>query len=200
MVAIERTLPRRQLRTDEVECMLSRPVIRGLKKHKLPVLNSKTFVRDQMKIGPILFTLAAVFAAVVICFAADVNTGTWKLNNVKSKNVSDENNFIMVIAAVGDSVKISEDGIDDNGKPWHDEWTGKFNGKDYPVTGDPDTDTRAYKPVNDRTLALTAKKGGKIVEAGRVVYSADGKTRTVTETVANATGVKTRVTELFDKQ
>jgi hypothetical protein len=58
--------------------------------------------------------------------------GTWKLNNAKSKNVSDENNFTMVIATAGDSVKISEDGVDDKGKPWHDAWTGKFDGKDYP--------------------------------------------------------------------
>jgi hypothetical protein len=153
-----------------------------------------------MKIGTILLTLAAVFAAAVICLAADVNMVTWKLNNVKSKNVPDENNFTMVIATAGDSVKISEDGIDDKGKPWHDEWTGKFDGKDYPVTGDPDTDTRAYKPVNDHTLALTAKKGARVVETGRVVYSPDGKTRTVTETVTNANGAKTSVTEVFDKQ
>jgi hypothetical protein len=153
-----------------------------------------------MKIGTILLTLAAVFAAAVICLAADVNMVTWKLNNVKSKNVPDENNFTMVIATAGDSVKISEDGIDDKGKPWHDEWTGKFDGKDYPVTGDPDTDTRAYKPLNDHTLAITAKKGVKIVETGRVVYSADGKTRTVTDAVTNANGTKTRVTEVFDKQ
>jgi hypothetical protein len=153
-----------------------------------------------MRIRTGWLTLAAAFAAVVVCFAADVNLGTWKLNNVKSKNVSDENNFTMVIAAAGDSVKISEDGIDDKGKPWHDEWTGKFDGKDYPVRGDPDNDTRAYKPVNDHTLAIAAKKGGKIVETGRVVYSADGKTRTVTDAVTNANGTKTRVTEVFDKQ
>jgi hypothetical protein len=100
----------------------------------------------------ILLTVAPVFVAVAVCFAADVNLGTWKLNDAKSKNVSDENNFTMVIATAGDSVKISEGGIDDKGKPWHDEWTGKFDGKDYPVTGDPDTDTRAYRPVNDHTL------------------------------------------------
>jgi hypothetical protein len=153
-----------------------------------------------MKMRTILLTLAPVFVSVAVCFAADVNVGTWKLNDAKSKNVSDENNFTMVIAAAGDSVKVTGDGIDDKAKPWHDEWTGKFDGKDYPVTGDPDNDTRAYKPVNDHTLAITAKKGGKIVETGRVVYSADGKTRTVTDTVTNANGTKTRVTEVFDRQ
>jgi len=151
-----------------------------------------------VKIRMILLTLAAVLAAV--CFAADVNLGTWKLNDRKSKNVSDEKNFTMVIVATGGSVKVTEDGIDDKGKPWHDEWTGKFDGKDYPVSGDPDNDTRAYKPIDDYTLDLTAKKGGKIVETGRVVYSADRKIRTVTDTVTNANGTKARVTEVFDKQ
>jgi hypothetical protein len=152
-----------------------------------------------MEIRTILLALAALFAAV--CLAADVNIGTWKLNYAKPKSVAAaEKNFTMVIAAAGDSVKVSEDGIDDKGKRWHDEWIGKFDGKDYSVTGDPDSDTRAYKPINDRTLALTAKKGGKIVETGRVVYSADGKTRTVTYTANNADGTTTRVTEAFDRQ
>jgi len=161
----------------------------------------ENFVRgDHMKITTILLTLAAVFAAVAVGFAADVNIGTWKLNDAKSKNVSDEKNFTLVIAAAGENVKITEDGLYANGKPWHEEWTGKFDGKDYPVTGDPDTDTRAYKPVNDHTLAIAAKKGGKTVVTGRVVYSADGKTRTVTENVTNANGTKTAVTEVFGKQ
>jgi hypothetical protein len=150
-----------------------------------------------MKIARVLLALAGLLAAV--CFAADVNMGTWKLNDAKSKNVHDEKNFIMVISAAGDGVKLSEDGMDDKGKPWHDEWTGKFDGKDYPVTGDPDNDTRAYKPINDHTLAITVKKSGKIVETGRVVYSADGKTRTVISE-ANVNGTKIRVTEIFEKQ
>jgi hypothetical protein len=127
--------------------------------------------------------------------------GTWKLNDAKSKKIpSDEKNYTMVIAAAGDSVKVTEDGTDDKGKPWHDEWTGKFDGKDYPVTSDPDNDTRAYRPINDHTLALTAKKRGRIIETGRVVYFADGKTRTVTDTVTNANGTKTTVPEVCDKQ
>lgn len=152
-----------------------------------------------MKIRTTLLTLAALFAAV--CFAADVNIGTWKVNAAKAKNLpSDEKNTTIVIAAAGESMKVTQDGIDANGKPWHDEWTGKFDGRDYPFTGDPDIDTRSYKPVNDRTWAITEKKNGKIVDTGRAVYSADGKTRTVTVTVTNANGTKTRVTEVFDKQ
>ena len=152
-----------------------------------------------MKIGKMLLALAGLFATV--CFAADVYIGTWKLNDSKSKNVpAAQKTTTMVIAAAGDSVKVSIDAIDEKGKPTHEEWTGKFDSKDYPLTGDPDTDTLAYKTINDHTLELTEKKGGKIVETGRVVYSADGKTRTVTETRTNANGTKTKDTMVYDKQ
>jgi hypothetical protein len=68
------------------------------------------------------------------------------------------------------------------------------------LTGDPDSDTFAYKPINDHTLALIVKKGGKTVETDSIVYSADGKTRTVTETRTNANGTKTKDTMVYDKQ
>jgi hypothetical protein len=97
-------------------------------------------------------------------------------------------------------MKVTLDSVDANGQPAHDEWTGKFDGKDYLLTGDPDVDTRAYKQINDHTLAITEKKGGKIVLSGRVVYSADGKTRTVTGTGTDASGKKTSVTTVYDKQ
>jgi len=36
-----------------------------------------------------------------------------------------------VYEAAGDSVKVTVAGIDGDGKPTHNEWTGKFDGKDY---------------------------------------------------------------------
>jgi len=148
-----------------------------------------------------LLTLLALFPAVVVCLAADVNVGTWKVNVAKSKNLpSDDKNTTTVIAAAGESMKVTEDGVDAKGKPFHIEWTGKFDGRDYPVAGDPGTDTRAYKPINDHTLEMTEKKSGKITDTGRVVYSADGKTRTVSGTITNADGTKTNGTAVYDKQ
>jgi hypothetical protein len=154
-----------------------------------------------MKIRTILFSAVAVFAVVAVCFAADVNMGTWKLNEAKSKtNPGASKNTMVVIAAAGDSVKVTVDGIGADGKPAHNEWTGKFDGKDYPITGDPASDMRAYKPVNDHTMALTEKKGSKITNSGRVVVSADGKTRTVTVNGTDADGKKTSITFVYDKQ
>jgi hypothetical protein len=154
-----------------------------------------------MKIRTILLTMAALFAVVAVCFAADVNMGTWKLNDAKSKiNPGAPKNNTVVIAAAGDSVKVTVDGTSADGKPGHNEWTGKFDGKDYPITGDPAADMRAYKPVNDHTLALTEKKGDKTTNTGRVVVSADGKTRTVTVSGTDANGKKMSVTFVYDKQ
>jgi hypothetical protein len=155
-----------------------------------------------MKIRTILLTLATLFAAVVVCFAAgDLNMGTWQLNEAKS-NISPgtAKNVTVVYAAAGDSVKVTVDGVDADGKPAHNEWTGKFDGKDYPLTGDPTADARVYKRVDDHTLALTNKKGGKVALTGRVVISADGKSRTVTTTGTDAKGHKISSTMVYDKQ
>jgi hypothetical protein len=149
-----------------------------------------------------LLTLATLFAAVVVCFAAeDVNMGTWKLNEAKSKiSAGAAKNTTVVYEAAGDSVKVTVDGVDAEGKPAHNEWTGKFDGKDYPVTGDPASDMRAYKRVNDHTLALTLKKDGKVTGTARVVVSADGKSRTVTAHGTDAKGKKISSTSVYDKQ
>src|ERR1700693_159817 len=149
-----------------------------------------------------LMSISALFAAVMVCFAAEgVNMGTWKLNEAKSKiSPGTPKNTTVVSAAAGDSVKVTVDGVAADGKPAHTEWTGKFDGKDYPVTGDPATDMRAYKRVNDHTLALTGKKGGKVSDTIRIVVSADGKSRTVTLSATDASGKKITSTYVYYKQ
>ena len=81
--------------------------------------------------------------------------------------------------SAGDNVKVTINGTDKDGKPTHNEWTGKFDGKDYPVTGDPTSDARSYTKIDNRTLELKVKKSGQITISGFMVVSADGKTRTV---------------------
>jgi hypothetical protein len=127
--------------------------------------------------------------------------GTWKLNEAKSKIAPGAaKNSTVVYEAVGDDVKVTVDGTDGDGKPTHNEWTGKFDGKDYPVTGDPDSDARSYKPVNDHTLDLTVKKGGKVTVTGKIVISADGKTRTVTTSGTDPQGKKFTSSAVYEKQ
>jgi hypothetical protein len=157
---------------------------------------------DSMKRKTVLFSLVALFAAASVCFAAEnLNMGTWKLNEAKSNIAAGTpKNVTVSYVAAGDSVKVTVDGVDGSGKPSHNEWTGKFDGKDYPVTGDPDADMRSYKPVNDHTLALTLKKAGKVTQSGTITVSADGKYRTVTVSSTDAAGKKVISTTYSDKQ
>ena len=128
-----------------------------------------------MKAKTIVMTLALCLVAVAVCFASDPTIGTWKLNESKSKFGSGAaKNSTVVYEAAGDSVKVTIDGTDKDGKPTHNEWTGKFDGKDYPVTGDPDSDARSITKIGDRTLGFNVKKGSKVTTSGRIVVSADG--------------------------
>ena len=155
-----------------------------------------------MKAKTIVLTLALCFVAVVaVCFAQDAFMGTWKLNEAKSKIAPNApKNNTVVYKAVGDNVKITVDGIGNDGKPTHDEWTGKFDGKDYPVTGNPNSDMRSYTKIDDHTLGFNVKKGGKVTISGRVVVSADGKSRTVTTSGTDPQGKKFKSTAVYDKQ
>jgi hypothetical protein len=154
-----------------------------------------------MKTRTIVSTLALGFFAAAVCFASPPQMGTWKLNEAKSKFApgSPKNNTV-VYEAAGDKVRVTVDGTDGAGKPAHNEWTGKFDGKDHPVTGDPTADARSYKKMDDRTLELTVKKGGKVTASGHIVVSADGKSRTVTTSGTDAKGKKFKNTAVYDKQ
>ena len=152
---------------------------------------------------PKAFVLATVLCLVTagVCFAQDGHMGTWKLNEAKSKIPAGQNkNHTVVYEAAGADTKVIVDGTDSTGAATHNEWTGKFDGKDYPVTGDPTSDTRAYRRVGASTLAMTIKKGGKVTVTGRIVLTANGKGRTVTTTGTDAQGKKFKTMTVYDKQ
>jgi hypothetical protein len=153
-----------------------------------------------MKTKRIVLTLALCFVGAGVCLATDAFTGTWKLNEANSKLGGGPKNNLVVYEAAGENVKITVDGVDNAGKPTHSEWTGKFDGKDYPVTGDPNSDVRSYTKIDERTLEFKNKKADKVTIAGRVVVAADGKSRTVTVNGTDSKGKKFTSTSVYDKQ
>src|SRR5215475_7952953 len=151
-------------------------------------------------------TIALGFIAlcfvVGVALAADVSLGTWKVNVAKSKYSPGPAPKAQTVKyeATGDNMKITVDGTDTTGKPIHNEWTGKFDGKDYAVKGDPDTDMRAYRRIDDYTTEIVAKKAGKVTTITKSVYSKDGKTRTSTATGTDPRGQKVNNTIIYEKQ
>jgi hypothetical protein len=154
-----------------------------------------------MKLRNILLAFAMCFTA-VMCFAAsDAIMGTWRLNEAKSKiGAGAPKNSTVTYEAAGDSVKVTIDGTAPDGTATHSEWTGKFDGKDYPSTGNPGEDMRSAKQINDHTVHVVSKKDGKVVLTAHVVVAADGKTRTVTTTGTDGKGKKYRSVAVYDKQ
>ena len=155
-----------------------------------------------MKRKTTLLVLLISAATASLCFAGDdAFMGTWKLNESKSKiPANTPHNNTVVYAQSGDEVTITGDGVDAAGKAVHQIWTGKFDGKDYAAQGAPNHAMRAYTKVDANTLTYTLTKGGKKIGHGKVVVAADGKSRTVTETMPGADGKPVNATSVFDKQ
>jgi hypothetical protein len=155
-----------------------------------------------MKTRSVVLLLVLCLIGLGVAFAAEnPHMGTWKLNEAKSKIPPGAVKIsTTVFAAEGDNVKITNDGTDSDGKSIHQEWIGKFDGKDYPATGDPNVDSRSYTPVNARTLVAEAKKGGKIVAKWKIVVAKDGKSRTLSGSGKDDSGKKVTSTAVYDKQ
>jgi hypothetical protein len=161
----------------------------------------KSALHRHMTIKTIGLTLGFCLLAGGACFAADPQIGTWKLNEAKSKfTPGTTKNTLVVYEAAADQVKVTSNGVDGKGKPARSQWTGRFDGKNYPVTGDPNSDARSYKKIDDRTLGMTIWNHGRVTGTGRIVVSADGKSRTVTSSGTTAKGKDFKNTAVFDKQ
>ncbi len=156
---------------------------------------------QHMKKKALGLSLTFCFLAGAVCFAADPQMGTWKLNEAKSKiKPGTTKNTLVVYEPAGDKVKITANGIDAKGKATRSQWTGKFDGRDYPVTGDPNSDARSYKKRDDRTSEFNTMNHGRLSGSGRVVVSADGKSRTVIVSGTDRDGKPFKNVAVYDKQ
>src|SRR5262245_45988923 len=152
-----------------------------------------------MKKRTVLATLVGFFAGLAL-YAADPQMGTWKLNEAKSKLApSGAKNNVVMISGTGDNIKVTVDGVDWDGKTFHSEWTGKYDGTEHAVKGDPLGASRSYTQKDANTVSFTGKKGGKTIFTGTSVVSADGKTRTVTASATDQ-GKTLSTTSVYDKQ
>jgi hypothetical protein len=129
--------------------------------------------------------------------------GNWTLNVAKSTYTpgpAPKSGTLKIAAWGEDGLDYSADGVAADGKPTHQEFKAKFDGMDYEFKGNPDGDTLSYKKIDANTLEATVKRKGQAVITANVVVSADGKTRTVTQTGTNAQGKKLNIVSVYDKQ
>jgi hypothetical protein len=138
-----------------------------------------------------------------VTMAADSNVGTWKLNLAKSKyspGPAPKSQTLKIEAWGTDGVKYTSDGMDADGKPTHAEFQAKYDEKFVAFKGNPDADMIAYKRIDANTVEATTQWMGKVTGHTKVVVSADGKTRTLTQSGKNSKGQDVNNVLVFDKQ
>jgi len=79
-------------------------------------------------------------------------------------------------------------------------YTANYDGKDYPVTGNPNRETVASTLADANTLKSIYKKGGKAAVTQTSVLSSDGKTITITSTSTDAKGQPVNSVAVYDRQ
>jgi hypothetical protein len=133
-----------------------------------------------------LFAVAGVAAAQTPA----VMPGQWTLDVVKSayspgpKPQSQH----AVLTAIPNGIRTVADRVEADGKKTHFEWNGTFDGKDQPVAGDPARDAVSVRKLDDYTIEVTNKKGGKVTTVLHAAYAKDGKSRIETITGTDSRG------------
>jgi hypothetical protein len=150
-----------------------------------------------------------VFAGIVVAVVVGTNAqapkgleGTWKLNAAKSKFSPGPapKNMTVTYSAVGtDGMKIVVDVTPPTGAAQHWEMTAHYDGKDYPVKGNPNADTISAKRIDDRNGESTFKKGGKVTATNSRSLSADGKVLTISSKGVTEDGKPRNDVQVFEK-
>ncbi len=95
-------------------------------------------------------------------------SGSWHIDKVNSIS---ENGLTITYQGTENGLKMS----DPNGESYD----AKFDGKDYPVQGDPGHTLVSLKRIGNDTIEETDKREGKVVGVAKMTVSSDGKWITV---------------------
>jgi len=146
--------------------------------------------------------LVLALAGTALAQSSNPRIGTWKLNLAKSTYAAGTapKSATFTVVAAGAGVKVTVDGVNADGTVSHWMYTANYDGKDYPVTGNPNRETVASTLADANTLKSIYKKGGKAAVTQTSVLSSDGKTITITSTSTDAKGQPVNSVAVYDRQ
>ena len=147
--------------------------------------------------------LCTILLAAAAAQAADNFLGTWTLNVAKSKydpGPAPKSQTTILDTVAGGATRERGDRVNTDGSRTQWEWTAKFDGKDYPVKGDPDRDMVSLKKIDDNTIEVTIKKDGKVTNTMKIVVAKDGHSWTNEASSTNPKGVKVHNIMFFDRK
>jgi len=95
---------------------------------------------------------------------------------------------------------VTVDAVNASGQKTHWTYTTMFDGKDEPITGNPNADTAAVTKKDETTNEIVYKKDGKVTQTATNVIAADGKTVTVTFHRTDAQGKPVTTVAVYERQ
>jgi hypothetical protein len=153
-----------------------------------------------------LFTTASILvliltASSLILAQTDPFNGAWKLNVEKSK-FDPGPAYKSESRAVQPSGEITVERVNADGTTQSYRYNAKYDGKDYPITGQGPNgaDALAMKKMDANTVQASIKKSGKVLFTNRAVVSKDGRVMTFTTKGKNANGQPFTNVLVYDKQ
>jgi hypothetical protein len=135
--------------------------------------------------------------------AADPFWGTWKLNLAKSRynpGPPPRNQTYTFEPSGANGVKFTAKGVDARGNPILIEYLGTFDGQEFPVRGNRNSNRVVLNRIDRYTVEGENRQGGRVIRRFRRVVSEDGKTMTVTETGTDVNGVVSENVAVYDRQ
>jgi hypothetical protein len=141
-------------------------------------------------------------AVTLTSYAADPVLGTWTLNAAKSKYASGATPKMLTRTYTegSDGITMTIKGTAADGSNISQQATYKYDGKDYPLSGNANWDALAVKKVNGTTVRSTLKKNGKVVGHSMRSISGHGAVLTLNTKYTDSSGKAHSDTAVYDKQ
>jgi hypothetical protein len=98
-----------------------------------------------------------------------------------------------------DGLKVVNDMVRERGGVVHVEWTGRFDGQDYPVQGVEEYVTYAYRRVDERAYDIVIKVDGRLTAVSHAALAPDGSAITTTTTGRDARGAEVTTITVYER-
>jgi hypothetical protein len=150
---------------------------------------------SRLPVAAALLMIASLAAAQ----GTDALAGTWRLNVAQSKyQAAPPKSQTTTLHAMDGGLHEVVERVNADGTTTRWEVMARYDGRDYPVKGDPSRDTVAMTKVDGNTVDIVNKKAGAVVSRMRIVVAPDGKSRT--NTVMDPSGQKTTAVLFFERR
>ena len=133
----------------------------------------------------------------------DPRLGTWTINLAKSRFTPGPppRDMTVLFEPFGENgYRVTIDSVEADGEVTKHDYVASYDGKDYPVAGDPGRDTVSLKKIDRYILEYTNKRAGKVINAYREVIAPDLQSRSITQKGMSSRGVAVDNLIVYDKQ